>query len=98
MNTGCFIAKVKYRKSHSPIIYCTGTLKVGYKRKIVSITWAQLFLECQYLISDNSKNKEKSWIEYYVCDETRKKILLAISMLYQVMERCTTFEAVDDSL
>ena len=27
-----------------------------------------------------------------------KKILLAISMLYQVMERCTTFEAVDESL
>ena len=80
-------------------MYCTGTLKVGYKREIVSIIWAQLFLECQYLISDNSKIKEKSWIEYYVCDETsKKKILLVISMLYQVMERSTTFEAVDKSL
>lgn len=73
MNTGCFIAKVKYRKSHSPIMYCTGTLKVGYKRKIVLIIWVQLFPECQYRISDNSKIKEKSWIEYYVCDETSKK-------------------------
>ena len=73
MNTGCFIDKVKYRKSHSPIMYCTGTLKVGYKRKIVSIIWEQLFLECQYLISNNSIIKEKSWIEYYVCGETRKK-------------------------
>ena len=27
-----------------------------------------------------------------------KKIFLVISMLYQVMERCTTFEAVDKSL
>lgn len=54
-------------------MYCTGTLKVGYKRKIVSIIWEQLFLECQYLISNNSIIKEKSWIEYYVCGETRKK-------------------------
>lgn len=57
-------------------MYCTGTLKVGYKREIVSIIWAQLFLECQYLISDNSKIKEKSWIECYVCDETSKKNII----------------------
>lgn len=54
-------------------MYCTGTLKVGYKREIVSIIWVLLFLECQYLISDNSKIKEQSWIEYYVCDDTSKK-------------------------
>lgn len=46
----------------------------------------------------DSKIKEKSRIED-VCDETSKKILPAISLLCQiVMKRCTTFEAVDESL